>query len=174
MLIRPATLDDAPAIAHVHVRAWQTAYRGVLPDTFLDGLSVDARRDVWQAALAKDAPGEFIFVAEVDEKMVGFVSGGPERKHDPDFTGELYAIYLLHEFRGQGIGSALFKTAVGRLLDLGLDSMKVWVLRDNPHRVFYERRGGVLVGQATIRIADLDLVEVAYGWGNLRRPGPGS
>lgn len=167
MLIRPATLDDAQAIAQVHVAAWRTAYRSILPDAYLDGLSVDARRDMWQVTLANDAPGEFIFVAEVDGKVVGFTSGGSERKHDPDFTGELYSIYLLDNFRGRGIGSSLFKVVVEQLLELGLNSMKVWVLQDNPYRHFYERHGGVLVGQETIRIADVDLIEVAYGWSQL-------
>ena len=167
MLIRPATLDDAQAVAHVHVEAWRTAYRGILPDAYLDGLSVEARSDMWQVTLAKDAPNEIAFVAEVDGRVVGFASGGPERKGDPDFTGELYAIYMLDEHRGRGIGSALFKSVVEQLLALGVNSMKVWVLRDNLYRGFYERHGGVLVGQETIRIADLDLIEVAYGWSQL-------
>lgn len=63
MTIRPATLDDAQGIAHVHIEAWRTAYRGILPAAKLDGLFVDARRDKWRTLLAKDAPSEFIFVA---------------------------------------------------------------------------------------------------------------
>lgn len=164
MTIRLATLDDAQAIALVHVQAWRTAYRGILPDAYLDVLSVDARRDMWQATLVKNAPEEFIVVAEVDGRVVGFANGGPERRHDPDFAGELYAIYLLEEHRGRGVGSALFEAVVEQLLALDLNSMKVWVLRNNPYRRFCERRGGVLVGQEMNRIANLDLIEVAYGW----------
>ena len=164
MIIRPAILEDAQAIAHVHVEAWRTAYRGLLPDAFLDGLAAAARQDQWQAILTRNAPKAFTFVAELNGEVVGFASGGPERKNDPIFTGELYAIYLLDEFRGRGIGTSLFRTAVEQLLALGMSSVKVWVLRDNPYRAFYERHGGVLVGEDTIKIGDTNLIEVAYGW----------
>ena len=146
-VIRPAVIDDAPAIAHVHVEAWRTAYRGIMPSEFLDGLSKGDRRDKWIAILTKDAPKEFNIVAEQDGQIVGFASGGPDRKSDPNFTGELYAIYLLEEYRSQGIGTALFQQSVETLLGFGMDSMKVWVLRENPCRKFYERLGGELFGR---------------------------
>ena len=74
--IRPATLDDAEAIAHVHVKAWRTAYRGIMPADFLDGLAEEGRREKWVTILTKDAPKEFNIVAEHDGKVVGFASGG--------------------------------------------------------------------------------------------------
>jgi hypothetical protein len=45
--IRPATAEDAAGIAAVHVRSWQVAYRGQLPDALLDSLSVDQRTRWW-------------------------------------------------------------------------------------------------------------------------------
>ena len=48
-----------------------------------------------------------------------------------------------------------------------MKSMKVWVLKDNPYRAFYERRGGVLVGEDAIKIAEMDLRRIAYGWKQL-------
>ena len=166
-MIRPATLDDAQAIAHVHVEAWRTAYRQILPAAFLDRLSKDERTGQWVTILGNLASKGFTFVAVSDGQIVGFASGGPERKNDPDYTGELYAIYLLDTFWGQGIGTALLRAVVARLLEIGIDSMKVWVLTDNPARAFYERRGGVVVGHDTIRIAGMDSSEVAYGWKQL-------
>lgn len=167
--IRPATAADAPAIAHVHVEAWRTAYRNVLPDHVLDGLSEEKRRSHWQAALSNPQPGEFVLVAEQDGQVVGFANGGPERDGDPHFTGEVYAIYLLDEFRRQGIGTTLFRRAVEMQINSGLNSMEVWVLRDNPYRGFYEGRGGELAGEKLIQIGGQEFVEVAYGWHDLRR-----
>jgi L-amino acid N-acyltransferase YncA len=167
-VIRPATLADAEAIAHVYVEAWRTAYRGIMPTAFLDSLSKEDRRDRWQAILTKNAPREFNFVAEQDGEIVGIASGGPERKGDPDFTGELYAIYLLDEHRGHGIGTALFQRSVETLVALGIKSMKVWVLRDNPHRAFYERLGGeLLLGEDIIELGGSEMVRIAYGWRRL-------
>lgn len=167
--IRPATPDDAPAIAHVHVEAWRTAYRNVLPDHVLDGLSEEQRRNHWQAVLSSPQPGEFVLVAEQDGRVVGFAKGGPERGGDPQFRGEVYAIYLLNEFRRQGIGRVLFRRAVEALVEFGLNSMKVWVLRDNPYQRFYERHGGKLAGERLIQIGGQEFVEIAYGWNDLRQ-----
>jgi len=170
IIIRAAALDDAPAIAHVHIEAWRTAYRDIMPVALLEGLSEDVRRDEWQTILTKDAPMEFNLVAEKNGQIVGFASGGPERKNDPDFTGELYAIYVLDEFRGQGIGTDLLWNSVKSLLAFGMESMKVWILKDNPYRVFYERHGGVLLaGEDTITIGEMEMIEVAYGWTRLRK-----
>jgi len=36
--VRYATVGDAPALGRVHVRAWLAAYRGQMPDDYLDGL----------------------------------------------------------------------------------------------------------------------------------------
>ena len=91
----------------------------------------------------------------------------PERKSDPDYTGELYAIYVLDKFQRQGAGTLLLRAVVARLVEIGIESMKVWVLTDNPAQAFYERLGGVVVGQTTIKIAGIDLGEVAYGWKHL-------
>ncbi len=43
MLLRPAEPADAMAVARVHVRSWQAAYRGLLPDAYLDGLRPEDR-----------------------------------------------------------------------------------------------------------------------------------
>ena len=52
----------------------------------------------------------------------------------------------------------------------GLGATKVQVLRDSPYRRFYEKNGGTLLeGEETIKIADMELVHVAYGWRRLPR-----
>ena len=43
MFLRPAEPGDASAVALVHVRAWQTRYRKLLPDEYLDGLRPEER-----------------------------------------------------------------------------------------------------------------------------------
>src|SRR5919107_604708 len=51
--VRPATVADAPAMGRVHVRAWQAAYRGQMPDAYLDGLRPEQRAAGWEAALGE-------------------------------------------------------------------------------------------------------------------------
>ncbi|GGT26686.1 GNAT family N-acetyltransferase [Nonomuraea spiralis] len=65
MRIRQATSADAGAIAEVHVRSWQAAYRGLVPQDHLDGMNAAARRPAWERWLARTAwPREGTLVAE--------------------------------------------------------------------------------------------------------------
>ena len=92
--IRPATLDDAEAIAHVQVETWRAAYRGMISDHFLDAMSEDKRRSHWSEILKR--PEHATFVAEVEgHGIIGFANGGPEREGREDFRGELFGLYVL-------------------------------------------------------------------------------
>ena len=53
MIIRDAELRDARGIAEVHVRSWQAAYAGIVPDEDLARLSVDQREQFWAQILSK-------------------------------------------------------------------------------------------------------------------------
>lgn len=177
--IRPAAPGDEEALASVHVRAWQTAYRGILPDDFLDNLSIASRVDRWRERINNPGAGEFSFVAEAtgeDERraMIGFCGGGPERDGWVDaegvkYDGEVYAIYLLAEWRGRRVGHQLMASAAQTVIDGGCHSVIIWVLKDNANaRRFYEALGGVLVGEKPITIGQTQLREVAYGWPDAR------
>jgi GNAT superfamily N-acetyltransferase len=166
--IREATIDDAPAIASVHVASWRETYRGILPDDHLAGLAVEPRERMWRGMVTTPAAERAIFVAkDAGGRLVGFASGGPREASDPiyaPYTGELYAIYLLGEEHGRGTGRALVRAVASRLAERGMRSMLVWVLADNPSRRFYEALGGTRAGEESITIGGRALVEVAYGW----------
>ncbi len=176
--VRPARADDAESIAQVHVASWQTAYRGILPDSYLDTLNVSRRLEMWQELLTRPKPGTFNFVAEdASGALVGFASGGPARAHialpgDPAvlFDGELYGIYLLAEHRGQGVGRRLTTNLAQAMADYGYRTLLVWVLAANPACAFYEALGAVRVGQEDITLAGLVLPELAYGWTDIAVP----
>ena len=165
-LVRPAELDDAPAIARVHVATWRSAYRGLLPDDFLASLSQAHYEERWRRNLSDGAAR--IYVAEDVDGVVGFASGGPERAGEDGYAGELYAIYILENAQGRGHGRRLVQAVVGGLRELGRRNMIVWVLRDNSAaRGFYERLGGVYVRAQPITIGSAVLQEVSYGWKSL-------
>jgi GNAT superfamily N-acetyltransferase len=167
--IRSAHIKDVAAIAKVHVDSWRTTYAELVPADFLACLSYAQRQQQWCQALADSARIRFIYVAEDDRgTVVGFVSGGPERRGDPVYTGELYAIYLLASYQGQGIGRQLVQTLVHRLVQAGMTALLLWVLADNPARQFYERLGGYPVYAQTVDIGGIPLLEIAYGWREVR------
>jgi GNAT superfamily N-acetyltransferase len=167
--IRPAEPADARGIARVHVESWRTTYRGLVPDAYLDALSIDRREQFWRERLTgAGIPQGFEVVAvEQDGTVVGFASGGPERENDPLYRGELYAIYLLQSHQGRGIGSKLLRAVAARLLQDGTTAMLLWVLADNPACKFYARLGGQKLREKGIEIGGASLVEAAYGWADL-------
>src|ERR1700685_869365 len=144
--VRLARVDDARAIAEVHVASWRTTYKGIFSDALLDNLSVDKRELSWREMLASPEPNSVTLVAcNVGGSIVGFVSGGAERTGRLGYEGELYAIYLLQLAQRQGLGTLLVQHFVCELRARGLGSMAVWVLAANPFREFYEALGGKVV-----------------------------
>ncbi|MBL1198217.1 MAG: GNAT family N-acetyltransferase [Nostoc sp. GBBB01] len=169
MLIREANLTDAPAIAKVHIDAWRTTYRNLMPAEFLADLSYEAREKMWIKIFSNMAEFNFTYVAENEiGQIVGFASGGQERTGDRLYQGELYAIYILENYQRQGLGHRLISTVAKRLLQSDISSMLVWVLADNPASRFYQSLGGQQVNQKQVEIGTVQLVEVAYAWTDTR------
>ncbi|HZD17607.1 MAG TPA: GNAT family N-acetyltransferase [Actinomycetota bacterium] len=140
--IREARPADATAIARIHVRSWQAAYRGQLTDDYLDSLSVEERLEMHRRAL--ESPGDHrTWVATESGRVVGFAVTGPSQDADADErTGELYAIYLDPDRFGRGIGKRLLDHAVEDLRGRGFRTATLWVLETNQGgRRFYEREG---------------------------------
>jgi len=166
-------VDDADAIERVRTDTWRDAYRGLLPDSLLDGLGYDATRR--RALVAALPPHQFVLVAEEDGTVVGFCIGGRSRSSDDRFAGEVYAIYVLPEHHGRGIGRALLVAAAKELADRGFGSMIIWVLRENaPSRRFYERMGGLHVRDEERELDGVRITESGYGWDDISRSFGGS
>ncbi len=167
-LIRPATISDAPGIAHVHVESWRSTYPGMLPDRYLVGLSTASHEKRWRGLLTGAPPrGRRTFVASSAGRIVGFSSCGPQRTGLPGFGGEFYALYLIDQAQGMGMGRRLLAAMAQHFLAAGTQAAMVWVLRDNPSRYFYERLGGQMLAEQPISFAGAHLMEVAYGWTDL-------
>jgi len=162
--------DDAPAIARVHVETWRSAYRGIVPDAYLARLSLAERANQWRDFLADSTGMRFVLVAhdKVDE-LIGFAAAGPERSGDPNYLGELYALYVLPSHHRCGFGHRLVQAVAGRLAAAGTRSMLLWVLEANTlAREFYEALGGTVVRGQRIDVGGVPFTEVAYGWSDLQ------
>jgi ribosomal protein S18 acetylase RimI-like enzyme len=145
--IRRGTVEDAYGIALVHVRSWQVAYRGHMPDEFLDGLDVENRVNMWRE-LTQD-PDKIVFVAENTQgEIVGFSALGASRDADANpKTAELVAIYVHPEKWREGIGRALLSASLDQLRKLQIDQVTLWVLEGNQRaRSFYESFGFIQDG----------------------------
>ena len=167
LTIRKADIEDAAAIAHVHVESWKTTYAGIVSDEFLASLNKENRTLSWQEQIL--AGNISIFVAEDEKGIFGFAAAGKIREKLDDYDAELYAIYLLRERQGQGVGRTLVLTSASALRVKGFTSLLVWVLEQNPSVSFYERLGAVQIARQVINIGGADLQELAFGWPSLDR-----
>jgi ribosomal protein S18 acetylase RimI-like enzyme len=164
MVIRPITLEDAPGVAWVRQQGWKSAYRRIVPDEVLDQMDYAAGIERW-SDIIRDPAERCLFCAEIDKQIVGFCVGGLERDLDPDFDGEMYALYVLPEKQRCGVGRALMQSGLDWLSSHGYRKMLIWVLRDNlPARRFYEVMGGTAVRERFIEIGGVSLAEVGYGY----------
>jgi ribosomal protein S18 acetylase RimI-like enzyme len=143
--LRDAGPADAPAIAVVVVESWRAAYRGLLPDDVLAGLSVEERERQWSDALTARPPQVRVVVAARGDAVVGFAATGPPLvadDHADPTLGDLYALYLDPGIWRRGIGTRLHAAALDRLRSCGFTHAGLWVLDTNERALrFYLARG---------------------------------
>lgn len=142
MKIRSAKVDDAQQIAQVHVQSWQAAYEGLLPEPYLDNLSVGSRVQQWTNGITNSPT--LVDVCEEDDQIVGFVASGRSRGNDAQVKqfGEIYSIYLVPKVWDQGYGQALLDVALHQLQNDGYIGVVLWVLEGNERAIqFYKRNG---------------------------------
>ena len=142
--LRPATPDDAPELAGVHVAAWRAGYRGIVPDAYLEGFTVQrgtARLRKFLSAEAAAGESGRTYAAEHEGRLVGLLTLGGCRDADaePGTDGEIWGIYIAPQYWRRGVGRFLCGHAERLLASLGCTVVRLWVLEAN-HRArrFYE------------------------------------
>jgi ribosomal protein S18 acetylase RimI-like enzyme len=164
MPCRLPTVDDAPQLARVHCRAWQSAYPGIMPEEFLASLDEKSSTQRWRGILGASAEG--VRVCERDSAIVGFCSFGNSRDDDAVQTvGELYSLNVDPSSWRMGVGRELTAVAVAALQTRGFASITLWVASENRRaRRFYEKLGFAPEGRSraeTIR-PDVQVPETRY------------
>jgi GNAT superfamily N-acetyltransferase len=128
--LRPAEPNDALAVARVHVRSWQVAYRTLIPDNYLARLRPEDRAARYDFATSDVRKPRTIIAVERGE-ILGFATTSPSRDSDLPDHGELCALYVDPPQWGRGIGVALISAARARLTELGFRNALLWVLTGN-------------------------------------------
>jgi GNAT superfamily N-acetyltransferase len=131
LIVRPATVVDAHAIAEVHVASWRAGYRGIVADRVLEGLDVERRAERWRVWVATATT----FVAEDDGRLTGFV-------YTTRDSNEIGALYVAPDRVREGIGSRLLAAAHDAISAAGHTEATLWVLEANTGaRAFYAAHG---------------------------------
>lgn len=167
-MIRHATVEDAPAIAAIHVHAWRAAYAGIVPPDHLAGLSLREKTEFWEQQLAVNLGA--VLVAVRDGKLVGWASGGASRDADGKGGLEIHAIYIAPQYWSQGIGRELMKALEAALSPCS--AITLWALRENQRAIGFYRKLGyqfdgaektVLVGGAKLSELRLRKINIPQG-----------
>lgn len=142
--IRPATADDAHAIADLHAKSWRIAYRGILPDAYLDlDLEPDRQTD-WQQRFSAPAQHQHVIVAEDRQgQLAGFACA--YGAYDSDAGTLIENLHAHPDRKKSGVGKALLRElALWHLEHFRADPMHLWVVNDNTTAIaFYLHMGGV-------------------------------
>ena len=173
--IRSATQIDILSVADIHVAAFQDAYQGVVPNSFLEGLNKENSKKMWDGTLTKFPPN--ISVAEMnDGSVAGFCCAGPvvDVQKNEGYKFEIYALHVHPDSRRCGIGAALLRSAFKRAKEkLQVNTAIVWTLVDLPLSCkFYQREGGTAVKNGVWQLGNEHIQEIAYGWDDLAAIGP--
>jgi GNAT superfamily N-acetyltransferase len=139
--LRRAEPADAMAVARVHVRSWQAAYRGLLPDEYLDGLRPEDRATSYTfGGLEPDHPATIVSVE--GEMIRGFATIGPSRDAGTEGIGALHALYVDPDSWDTGLGRTLIGEARQQLAGQGFEQAVLWVLVGNERAERFYRKDG--------------------------------
>ena len=119
--IRRREQKDCYDIAHVVTVAWQETYRGIVNDEFLDNLPNTERERGKKSFNNFDENDNHQFVLEVNGEVVGFVNVGITADDEYKNQGEIFALYMIKKYKGNGFGR--------KLTEIGIDELKNLVVQ---------------------------------------------
>ena len=150
--------DDRMAISRIYERSWRYAYRGIVPQDYLDAIP----KGRWVRNL--DIPGWITMVCIENGEFVGTGTFSRSRLETHPNAGEVISIYLLPEYVGKGYGRQLLRVMLNELNRQGFEEAFLWVLEKNERaRRFYEKAGFECTDDVTTDvIGGKELREVRY------------
>ncbi|RCW40639.1 GNAT family N-acetyltransferase [Paenibacillus prosopidis] len=160
--IRWAKLEDAQDLGFVHSESYRAAYKGIIPDEYLNQCTPIVRERYFYKALIQGT--EQIAIMLVDNKAVGCMI--LKACSDIDLQqcgGEISAIYLLQNYRGMGLGKHLLNWGIDKFKELGYGIAFLWVLKDNKNAIrFYEYQHFLCDGTERQIYRGRNLIQIRY------------
>jgi GNAT superfamily N-acetyltransferase len=167
-VIRQARIDDSFEIAKVHVDCWRTTYKDIVPDEKLENMSYENSREKWESFFKETSDmSNGILLAEYNKKVIGFCAGGRIRKRSKrteGYEGEIKAVYILEEHQKNGVGKKIIAAYEEMFRKSSIFSYIIWVLKDNPSKIFYRKLGGKLITTKTYDIGGKKLKGLCFGF----------
>lgn len=147
-------------LGSLQARSYHDAYRGLLPNAFLNRVTAESRQSGCRERLRDEM--NYIAILLVDKRPVGYMSLRFPSDGQAE-AGEITALYLLREYWGHGLGTRLIAWGLERLRDYGCTTAGLWVLEKNAGaRRFYERQGFRPDGQQRVILRGDEFVQLRY------------
>ena len=160
-MLRRATEDDIPALGRIYIEALQETYRGILPESYLSGLTLAEGEATWARILQK--PEQEVLVDQQDGAVAGLVSYKPDGERSGCLN--LASLYVDRRSQGRGVGRRLIRTVWERAREMGYEAVSVGVVQDNLRaRGLYERLGAVYQNDCEYRFGPYPVICRCYVW----------
>ena len=157
IIIRNVKKEDIPYVADIKIRGWQSAYRGIISDDYLDNMD----RDKHISRMLSNYDSSGFIVAVVNDTVVGFCRYIFDC--DSFYLGELSALYVIPDLKGMGIGSLLFNYVLNEFRKCGKHKMILWCLKDNyKSRKFYSNKGGNIIDEKSFDLNGFSYKDVCF------------
>lgn len=157
MIIREAKKQDAESIVNININGWIKTYHGIFPNEFLKKLK---QKKLESIEKCKNKINEYI-VCEIENKVVGFLRCGKNKKGYNEKYAEVYALYIDSQYQKRGIGSKLLEYSFIKL-KCNYDNVLISTLQENSATIFYEKCGGKLIDTCSFKLDDTEYKENLY------------
>lgn len=134
MLIRPASVADAPIIAPFHLDCWNHAYPGIVSDGLIDEVNRGDHITKWRTRL--DRAFDTTYLALAGGSVVGLATVGPNDQPPPAPQTELRSLYVAASRYGTGLARRLVDAA------LGDRPAVLWTFEGNDRALAFYRKTG--------------------------------
>jgi len=160
-MIRKARKEDSKDISLLVIKGWQSAYKGLIDDNFLNNMSVEIGKENWERVISSQNEDDNIFVYEENNKILGIIRFGiPEDKENKKYNAEIHVLYVEPNLKRQGIGSKLFTFAKEIFINQGRRNLIVWCLKGNKQGFsFYKKMGGKHIADRKATINSIEVEE---------------
>lgn len=161
-MIRKAKIEDSNNIAKLIIRGWQTAYKELINQEFLDSMKEDEMSKGWKKSIFSQNESNNIYVYEKENKILGVIRFGKVAdQNDISHNAEIHVLYVEPEFKRNGIGSKLFDYAKNYFIEHDMKELIIWCLKGNePSIEFYKKMGGKIVSEREAKVHNIELEEV--------------
>lgn len=148
-IIRKREVSDSEELAHAIALVWNTTYKGIVDDEFLEGLLKNEEQSKEKLISNIDKQPHY-YVLTLQEKIIGWIYFTLESDKYKN-AAEIHSLYILKEWQGSGYGKLLYDYAVNIILENGLKKLVIGCLDGNPANEFYKHLGGHYIGQSLFR-----------------------